>query len=48
MVRIEGRVALELLLPRLAGLALAHDTIEWVPSMLLHGPKSLMLRPDSA
>ncbi len=42
------RSALDPSTARLAGLALAHNTIEWVLSMLLHGPKSLMLRPDSA
>ncbi len=43
LARLEARVALEALLPRLDGRRLAGDHIEWVDSYLVRGPARLSL-----
>jgi len=50
LARLEAKVALEELLPRVGGLAFAtgqeHDDVRWGESFLLRGPKRLRLRAE--
>ena len=47
LARLEAKVALETLFSRCANLQRTTDTVEWIDSLILRGPKSLPLRFDA-
>jgi cytochrome P450 len=47
LARLEAKVALETLFSRCANLRRTTDSVEWIDSLILRGPKSLPLRFDA-
>jgi cytochrome P450 len=48
LARLEGKLALEALLPRIAGLSRGEGTVEWNTSMIVRGPTRLPVRVHPA